>query len=759
MTEPLSIAFVWHMHQPYYRGSSTGRFEMPWVRLHALKDYADMVTILEDFPAIHQTFNLVPSLLEQLEQYAAGDFQDRYWEHTLVPAEELDEAQRDFIVDLMVERSSHPRTQRSPRYLELARKKEAGIGEGLSACAARFSPQELRDLQVWFTLAWFDPRYLEQEPLAALVAKDRDFSEEDKAVLAAEQARILADTLPAYRRAVERGQVELTTTPYYHPILPLLIDSDLARVARGDIPLPSRRYAHPEDAREQLERGLEEFGRVFGGPPRGLWCSEMAVGEVVIPLLAQAGIEWTLSDEGTLGRSLRRDIARNEAGHVLDPDVLYSAYRLEREGSELSIAFRDRVLSDLIGFTYQTWAPHDAAANLVWRLREIRRNLDGSAEPHLVTIALDGENAWEYYQRDGHDFLTALYDTLSNDPGFACVTVSEFLDRHPATRPLPWLHTGSWIYADLSTWMGDPAHTRAWDLLHDARDHVAAARAAATPPPTLLPTRRAVRRRGPRGGRRRTGGRRHGRRGDNGPRRADFGHRRADFGLRRRPGGGLAAHPRRPGQRLVLVVQRAPGERHRPPLGPGVPPPPAGGLPPDRRRAPGGAAHPHPHPGPSGGDRRPHGALHPGHRRRTGRRRVGRGRGAARPGRRSHADGRRPLRGRGALRHRRAPPVRAGGARQPPAGARPGAGRLPERPRGLGRMGSGSRPPRPPSASRGNHRRRCNRASGWPTRPWCGWPDRGRSRPPWPTRSRAGGTGRSDCRTWPWARCWSWPSR
>ena len=476
MTEPLNIAFVWHMHQPYYRISRGGPYEMPWARMHALKDYADMVQVLDAFPEVHQTFNLVPSLVEQLEDYGRGDFTDIYWQHTVKPADELSPTERAFVVDLMCPPTWNPLVQRFPRFLELSRKKEATQGQGIDACSAGFTVAELRDLQVWFNLAWFDPIYQEQESLAALVARGHDFSEEDKQPVASEQSRILAATLPTYRQAAAAGRVELTTSPYFHPILPLLINSDSARIARGDIPLPPRRFAHPEDAAEQVERGMRAHERVFGARPRGMWCSEQAVGEDVIPLLTGAGVEWTISDEGVLSRSLGTEILRSDGGHVLDPQLLYRPYRLEREERTLDIVFRDRILSDLLGFTYRSWGPQDAAANLIWRLREARKSLASSSEPHLVTIALDGENAWEYYARDGHDFLGHLYEGLSRDPGFRCVTVGEFLGEHRAPRKLPWLHTGSWINADLSTWTGDPAHGAAWDLLHQARDFVAARR-------------------------------------------------------------------------------------------------------------------------------------------------------------------------------------------------------------------------------------------------------------------------------------------
>ena len=480
MSEPLAVAFVWHMHQPYYKRSRHGAFDMPWVRLHALKDYLDMVELTATNPSLHHTFNLVPSLVEQLEDYARGDFTDVYWDLTLKPAAELDPGERSFVVDLMCERSGHPRAQRYPRYLELSQKKEACLGQGVDACAATFSVAELRDLQMWFNLAWFDPVYSHSGPLAELVARGRDFAEADKEILAAAQAGILTRVLPAYRQAEAEGRIELSTSPYFHPILPLLVNTDLARISRADTPLPPRRFAHPEDAREQIRLAMEHHAATFGRRPRGMWCPEQGVGEDVVPLLAEAGVTWTIADEGVLSRSLGRDLARVDSGRMQDPDLLYHPYRLQREGRNLDIVFRDRVLSDLMGFTYRSWAPQDAAANLVWRLREIRESLSSSGEPRLITIALDGENAWEYYQDDGHEFLSRLYETLAGDAGFRCVTVGEFLDETPPRRDLPWLHTGSWVFADFSTWIGDPAHGTAWDLLHRARDSVAARRGAAS---------------------------------------------------------------------------------------------------------------------------------------------------------------------------------------------------------------------------------------------------------------------------------------
>jgi alpha-amylase/alpha-mannosidase (GH57 family) len=509
-SEPLHVAFVWHMHQPYYRSARDGAFGMPWARMHALKDYLDMVDTLSDYPALHQTFNLVPSLVEQLEEYASGAFADVYWEHTLKPASELDPLERIFVVQRMCERPDHPRARSHPRYLELARKRESLASSGWGVCTRAFSIEELRDLQVWFNLAWFDQRTLTADPLRALVEQDRGFREKDKELLAQTQAAILSRTLPAYREAVDRKQIELSTSPYFHPILPLLCDSDSARVASPDVLLPPRRFAHPEDAAEQLRAAVAKHKTVFGEPPRGVWCSEQAVGESVISLLLELGIAWTISDEGVLARSLSGAAARPGAPMGVGPAGVspYSAYRLVRETGEMAIVFRDRTLSDLIGFTYKSWDSRDAAADLLRRLRELRstlsvapaassgsRSADSDAAASevskplrpLVVIALDGENAWEYYPQDGRDFLERLYEGLSTDDSLHCVTISEHLRDSPPSLVLDWLHTGSWIAADLRTWCGTQAQSQAWDLLHQARDLVVQRRQTPGESPPPLP--------------------------------------------------------------------------------------------------------------------------------------------------------------------------------------------------------------------------------------------------------------------------------
>jgi ADP-glucose type glycogen/starch synthase len=448
--KPLHVAFVWHMHQPYYKDDLTRTYLLPWVRLRSAKDYLKMPALLDAYPKVRSTFNLVPSLLAQIEDYGKGESVDLFLNLSRRDAAELSPEERDFLLRWMRESPRALRVQQSPRYLELASR----------PVDAQFATSDIRDLQVWFNLAWCDPVWVESDPLLAeLKRRDRDFSEQDKAPLFEAQLEIMKRVVPKYRELADRGQVELTVSPYYHPILPLLCHVDSARIANPQIQLPERHFSHREDAESQIGLGLGLFERMLGRTPKGMWPSEMAVGESMIGLVRAAGLDWMISDEEVLARSLENHYSRD--------DDLYRPRRLEREGDALSMVFRDSQLSNVIGFDYQRMASMDAARDLMGRLRRIR-DLQGDRD-HLVVIALDGENAWEFYPRDGHDFLNAVYSELESSSDIVTTTVSDFLAEHPADQQLHHLHTGSWIGASLDTWIGDPEHSIAWDLLAETR--------------------------------------------------------------------------------------------------------------------------------------------------------------------------------------------------------------------------------------------------------------------------------------------------
>ena len=456
--KPLHVAFVWHMHQPYYKDDLTRTYLLPWVRLRCAKDYYKMPALLDGYPRVRATFNLVPSLLAQIEDYEKDDSLDLFLNLSRRDAGDLTGEEREFLLRWMRESPRFMRVQQSPRYQELASR----------SASDQFTTADIRDLQVWFNLAWCDPAWADSDPrLAELKRKDRDFSEADKAPLFEAQLENMRRIIPKYRELAERGQAELTFSPYYHPILPLLCHVDSARTATPQIRLPERHFSYREDAERQIELGRGLYERLLGRRPMGMWPSEMAVGESVVSLAMRAGVDWMISDEEVMARSLELHLSRDAEGRVSVPEQLYQPHRIEREGQSLAIVFRDSQLSNLIGFDYQRMSAIDAASDLVTRLMRIRERQED--QDFLAVIALDGENAWEFYRRDGHDFLNALYTELEGTPDIITTTVADFLQQHPPARQLHRLHTGSWIGASLDTWIGDPEHNTAWDLLAQTR--------------------------------------------------------------------------------------------------------------------------------------------------------------------------------------------------------------------------------------------------------------------------------------------------
>src|SRR3984893_4924429 len=457
------------MHQPYYKDDLQNQFLLPWVRLRCAKDYYKMPALLADYPAIKQTFNLVPALVAQIRDYADGRFSDVYLELARRPVSDLSAHERAFVARWMTESSQIRRVREYPRYVELVRKREQAWPRAAGDLARLFSDAELRDLQVWFNLSCIGPEVMERDPvIGELVRKGRDFTEADKEPIFSVQLELLRKVLPTYRELQDRGQAELITSPTYHPILPLIADLGIARAARPDLLMPRRAFAHPEDAAEQLRRGVEAHTRSFGVRPRGLWPPEAAISDDIVRLAADQGIEWMLSDEAILARSLSSSISRDGEGQAMQPEVLYAPYRVQAGPSPIHLLFRDGRLSNAIGFEYQNAAPDEAAKDLVDRLKGIGQRQKDS--PFLAVIALDGENCWDFYEANGNPFLRSLYARLSREPELKTVTVSEFLSEFPADRSLSRVHPGSWINASVDTWVGDQEHNAAWDMLADARN-------------------------------------------------------------------------------------------------------------------------------------------------------------------------------------------------------------------------------------------------------------------------------------------------
>jgi alpha-amylase/alpha-mannosidase (GH57 family) len=479
MPHPLHVAFIWHQHQPLYKYRD-GKYRLPWVRLHGTKDYLDLILLLEKYPKLHQTVNLVPSLILQLEDYIAGTAFDPYLELALMPLEQLQPAQKQFIIRHFFDANHHTLIDPHPRYRELYYQR---LERGEPWCFENWVDRDYGDLLAWHNLSWFDPLFWEDPEIAHWLSQDHDFSLSDRQRIYSKQREILRQIVPKHRQMQETGQLEVTTTPYTHPILPLLADTNVGRVAVPDMALPQQRFSWAEDIPRHLTKAWDMYKDRLGRTPRGLWPSEQAVSPEMLPYVAQQGFKWLCTDEAILGSTIKHFFHRDGYGNVQEPELLYRPYKVSTPDGDLAMVFRDRRLSDLIGFTYSGMPAEKAADDLVGHLREISRSLiakeghQGTSleQPWLVTIALDGENCWEHYQLDGKPFLEHLYQTLSDDDSFKLVTVSEFTEAFPPTASFPAesLHTGSWVDGNLTTWIGDPAKNRAWDLLTTARQVLA----------------------------------------------------------------------------------------------------------------------------------------------------------------------------------------------------------------------------------------------------------------------------------------------
>ncbi len=460
------LVLLWHMHQPQYRDPATGRYALPWTRLHALKDYWGMVKVLEEFPAVHATFNLVPVLGAQLEEYASGLFDEPWFDLAFRPAEELTEEDKEELLVRAFQVNYENLLRRWPRYVELFEWAQPVAGH---SPAAKFAPRDWRDLQTLSQLAWMDEHWLAADPVVSrLAGKGADFTEPDKQLLRSKQLELLAQVLPEYRRAVGRGQIELSTTPFYHPILPLLCDTDIASAANPSTPLPQPAFRHPEDAREQLLRARRYHEGAFGRPPAGLWPSEGSVSDQAMGLAAEMGFRWFATGEGVLGRTLGIGFGRDAAGVPAHAERLYSPLRLRQGGREITGIFRDRYLSDLIGFVYSRMDAAAAAEDLHRRIRALgeRVQLD---RPLTVAIILDGENAWEYYPGNGREFLRQFYRRVERDADIRALTASEALAAAGELSAVEHIFPASWINANFDVWIGHREDVAAWELLREAR--------------------------------------------------------------------------------------------------------------------------------------------------------------------------------------------------------------------------------------------------------------------------------------------------
>ena len=466
MTHPVvRLALLWHMHQPYYLDPETGESVLPWVRLHALKDYRGMAALFGECPGMQATVNLVPSLLEQVEAYAHERTWDRHLVLGLKEATALDAAETAWLVQEGFHAHAPTMIDPYPRYAALQR---------LRAGAEVFDLSAIRDLQVWQKLAWVDPDLLRADArVRRLIHKGHGFDEADKRELRVIELEVLRGVVPAYRAAAERGQLELSTSPYFYPILPLLCDSAAHHEAHPGAPLPEPPFRWPADADVQLARAIEAHRGWFGARPIGVWPSEGSVSAAAVAAIALAGFSWTASDEHLLVRS------RARAGQPTGAVERFSPHAVATPDGGVRMLFRDHGLSDMIGFTYQSWPMEAAVDDFIRRLREIAAHASTPGRAVTVPVILDGENAWEHYADGGRPFLRHLYRCLVEAPDIDPVQM-RVATTGPAV-PLTHVFAGSWIDADFSIWIGHRDDRRAWEQLGAVRARFETRRAQLSP--------------------------------------------------------------------------------------------------------------------------------------------------------------------------------------------------------------------------------------------------------------------------------------
>ena len=455
------------MHQPVYQLTPTGDYLMPWVRLHAVKDYLDMVLILEKFPKIKLNFNLVPVLLDSLIDYGENDLHDIHSRLTITDVEDLTADDKEFIINNFFDANFHSMILPSEEYNRLYQKYQLNPENDINM----FSNQEYSDLMALFNLAWFDPIYKNIYPeLKKLIKKGKDYTTEDRIKIIDIQRDIIRKIIPTYKKFSDEGRIEITTSPYYHPILPILLDiKSIKKSSENDLPTNLKMEL---DAKMQTEMALDRMENIFGKRPRGIWPSEHCISSKELGLLKELGVDWTISDEGILSNSINFEFVRDFRGYLEDPYHLLKSYKYKDDG--VNIIFRDSVIPNLIGFEYPNHPAESAANDLYDRIKVAQSKLLSSPdENHLITIAMDGENCWENYTADGSTFLSTIYSLIENDPSLETVLISDYLDKD-IQKPLNKISSGSWVNRNFKLWIDEPLKNLAWTYLKQVRDDFSA---------------------------------------------------------------------------------------------------------------------------------------------------------------------------------------------------------------------------------------------------------------------------------------------
>ncbi len=373
----------------------------------------------------------------------------------------LSYSEKAYIVNYFFDLNNHSSILNLPAYEELLNKRR---GKSLEEAVLNYTTQDITDLIFLYNLAFLPSDILESDSYFNILLKQgKNYTSSDIRKVIDYQFNILKEVLPLHSKLSQEGVLELTSSPNTHPILPLLINSTIANIPEPNLPLPSNPFRYPEDALVQLKKGRVIFEEYLGITPKGLWPSEGAICQNTLDLVREAGYEWVATDEGILEKSLYLKIRLDDK--MPDPELLYRVY----EFKGVKIFFRDRALSDKIGFIYRNMTPDEAVNDFVNYLKEICLSLKEAGRYHIL-VALDGENPWDHYSGDGSLFITALFSALTNLPWIKVTTPSAFLEQRESVKKLEVLHPGSWIGANFSTWIGEEEENCAFELLRRTRE-------------------------------------------------------------------------------------------------------------------------------------------------------------------------------------------------------------------------------------------------------------------------------------------------
>jgi len=445
----LYLAFLWHMHQPSYKEATSGKYIMPWSFLHAIKDYYEMPWHISNFKKIKATFNLVPSLLETLQDYIKDFKNDLTLSLIYKDEEKLTEEEINYLLDILFSSNLKNIIMPFERYYQLFLKKQN---------SNKFTYQEILDLKILFLLAWSGNYLRENCPLIkSLIEKGRLYTKEDKIALLDRLISFLKEIIPFYKKLEKKGKIEVSTTPFYHPILPLLIDIESAKEAKKDITLPRVRANFKEDAKKHVINAIYFYKNIFGKLPSGFWPAEGSISNQTLDLFNEYQILWTASDEDVLFNSI--------GGRNIEK--IYQKHKYKN----IYLFFRDKYLSDLIGFRYQEEDEEKATDDFISRLRDIYDKYQFSP---MVCVILDGENAWEFYKNNGYDFLRLLYKKIEqNNEWIECITFEEAIKKGDIPEnQITNIVAGSWIYGDFTTWIGQEEKNIAWEVLSITKNYL-----------------------------------------------------------------------------------------------------------------------------------------------------------------------------------------------------------------------------------------------------------------------------------------------